>query len=89
MIKGSKLYVPKKKILTTFLHFKPIKPSGCLSVKLFGYLNEGKQYILRPCWLKFITLTWLTFILKSRTVTSQGYYFVGANYKMESENKKG
>ena len=47
MINGSKLYVPEKNILTTFLQFNPLEPSGCLSVKLFGYLNEGKNYILR------------------------------------------
>jgi hypothetical protein len=42
MINGSRLYVPKEKILTTFLQFKPIGNSNCLSVKIFGYLNEGK-----------------------------------------------
>ena len=46
MVNGSMLYVPKGKILTTFLQFKPVNSSGCLFVKVFGYLNEGKEIYL-------------------------------------------
>ena len=59
MINGSQLYTPEEKILTKFLKFKPIGNSGCLSVKIFGYLNEGtarmgkkvntmKEYYITP-----------------------------------------
>ena len=46
VLNGTQLYVPKEKILSRFLQFKPTENSGCLSLKMFGYLNEGTAGIL-------------------------------------------